>query len=211
MALLIRYLKKHWPLVFVALLLAAVNQIFSRFSIPVSSGTSLTNTPLNSISTRQANSFAASASFWLPLWALRLFPESRKIFRLLREPDHATDWRRLICGRSRAFPVTALRCFRRPAQRRDAWQAQKVRNDVERFISAFVNILFTATVGVIFVTVYAFSIDWIIAPAFLLTVPVLGGISSVLSRRSNRSRKPSSPKLQRSPEPPPNPSATSNL
>ena len=29
MALLIRYLKKHWPLVFVALLLAAVNQIFS--------------------------------------------------------------------------------------------------------------------------------------------------------------------------------------
>jgi ATP-binding cassette, subfamily B, bacterial len=43
--------------------------------------------------------------------------------------------------------------------------------------------LFTATVGVIFVTVYALRIDWIIAPAFLLTVPLLGGISSILSRK----------------------------
>jgi ATP-binding cassette subfamily B protein len=60
---------------------------------------------------------------------------------------------------------------------------QKVRTDVERFISAFVNILFTATVGVIFVTIYAIKVYWLIAPAFLLTVPLLGGISSVLSRK----------------------------
>ncbi len=60
---------------------------------------------------------------------------------------------------------------------------QKVRTDVERFITAFVNILFTATVGVVFVTVYALRIDWIIAPAFLLTVPILGIMSSVLSRK----------------------------
>src|SRR5206468_10392239 len=60
---------------------------------------------------------------------------------------------------------------------------QKVRNDVERFITAFVNILFTASVGVVFVTIYALQVDWVIVPAFLLTVPVLGVISSVLSRR----------------------------
>src|SRR6059058_4936240 len=51
---------------------------------------------------------------------------------------------------------------------------QKVRSDVERFISAFVNILFTATVGVVFVTIYALRVYWIIAPAFLLNVPLLG-------------------------------------
>ena len=54
---------------------------------------------------------------------------------------------------------------------------------MERFIAAFVNILFTATVGVIFVTIYALRVDWIIAPAFLLTVPLLGGMSSLLSRK----------------------------
>jgi len=60
---------------------------------------------------------------------------------------------------------------------------QKVRNDVERFIAAFVNILFTAAVGVVFVTIYALHVSWIIAPAFLLTVPILGYLSSTLSRK----------------------------
>ena len=60
---------------------------------------------------------------------------------------------------------------------------QKVRTDVERFITAFVNILFTASVGVVFVTIYALRVDWVIAPVFLLTVPLLGVISSVLSRK----------------------------
>ena len=60
---------------------------------------------------------------------------------------------------------------------------QKVRNDVERFVAAFVNILFTAAVGVVFVTIYALHVSWIIAPAFLLTVPILGFLSSTLSRK----------------------------
>ena len=60
---------------------------------------------------------------------------------------------------------------------------QKVRSDVERLISASINVLFTSLVGIIFVMVYASTVHWIIAPVFLLTVPVLGIISSVLSRR----------------------------
>ena len=60
---------------------------------------------------------------------------------------------------------------------------QKVRSDVERLISASINVLFTSLVGIIFVMVYAFTVHWLIAPVFLLTVPVLGIISSVLSKR----------------------------
>jgi ATP-binding cassette, subfamily B, bacterial len=60
---------------------------------------------------------------------------------------------------------------------------QKVRSDVERLISASINVLFTSLVGIIFVMVYAFTVHWLIAPIFLLTVPVLGIISSVLSKR----------------------------
>src|SRR5689334_3364946 len=60
---------------------------------------------------------------------------------------------------------------------------QKVRSDVEKFIAAFVNVLFTTLVGVIFVMVYAFKVHWAIAPAFMLTVPLLAVLSSVLSRR----------------------------
>ena len=60
---------------------------------------------------------------------------------------------------------------------------QKARTDSERFIAAFVNIVFTTLVGVVFVVIYAINVHWAIAPAFLITVPLLGGLSSVLSRR----------------------------
>ena len=60
---------------------------------------------------------------------------------------------------------------------------QKVRSDVEKFISLAINMLFTTLVGVLFVMIYALSVHWIIAPAFLLTVPLIGIMSSVLSRR----------------------------
>jgi ATP-binding cassette subfamily B protein len=38
-------------------------------------------------------------------------------------------------------------------------------------------------VGVVFVVVYAFSVHWLIAPVYFATVPLLGWLSSVLSRR----------------------------
>src|SRR5438445_4209397 len=60
---------------------------------------------------------------------------------------------------------------------------QKVRTDVERLISTAVNTVFTTLVGIVFVTVYAFTVHWIIAPVYFLTVPLLGWLSSTLSRR----------------------------
>src|SRR5215207_6904143 len=60
---------------------------------------------------------------------------------------------------------------------------QKVRSDVERLISASINVVFTSLVGIIFVMIYAFTVHWLIAPIYFLTVPVLGVLSSVLSKR----------------------------
>lgn len=60
---------------------------------------------------------------------------------------------------------------------------QKVRSDVERLISAAINILFTTLVGIIFVTIYAINVHWLIAPVYFATIPILGIISSVLSKK----------------------------
>jgi len=60
---------------------------------------------------------------------------------------------------------------------------QKVRSDVERLISASINILFTTLVGIIFVTIYAVNVHWLIAPVYFATIPILGIISSVLSKK----------------------------
>ncbi len=66
---------------------------------------------------------------------------------------------------------------------------QKVRSDVEKLISTAINVLFTSLVGIIFVMVYAFSVHWVIAPVYFLTVPILGLLSSVLSRRIKQIQK----------------------
>jgi ATP-binding cassette, subfamily B, bacterial len=60
---------------------------------------------------------------------------------------------------------------------------QKVRTDVERLISASINVLFTSMVGIVFVVIYALTVHWVIAPVFVATVPLLGILSSVLSRK----------------------------
>ncbi|MEN3338106.1 MAG: ATP-binding cassette, subfamily bacterial [Acidobacteriota bacterium] len=66
---------------------------------------------------------------------------------------------------------------------------QKVRTDVERLIATSINVLFTSLVGIIFVMIYAFTVHWLIAPVYFLTVPILGIISSVLSRRIKQIQK----------------------
>jgi ATP-binding cassette subfamily B protein len=66
---------------------------------------------------------------------------------------------------------------------------QKVRSDVEKLISASINVLFTSLVGIIFVMIYAFSVHWLIAPVYFLTIPLLGLLSSVLSRRIKQIQK----------------------
>ncbi|MBL0049585.1 MAG: ABC transporter ATP-binding protein [Bacteroidetes bacterium] len=60
---------------------------------------------------------------------------------------------------------------------------QKVRTDVEKLIFAFISILFTSLVGVVFVMIYAIRIHWIIAVVYFAAVPILGFITSLLSKR----------------------------
>ena len=56
---------------------------------------------------------------------------------------------------------------------------QKKKPTWERLIStAIINVLFTSLVGIIFVMAYAFSVHWLIAPVYFLTVPILGVLSS---------------------------------
>lgn len=59
---------------------------------------------------------------------------------------------------------------------------QKVRNDTERFITNFINILFSSIVGIGFLLWYAFTKHWALIPVFLIGVVVLGGLTSILSR-----------------------------
>lgn len=58
---------------------------------------------------------------------------------------------------------------------------QKVRTDTEKFINAFVNILFSSLVGIGFLIWYAVTKHWALVPVFLIGVLLLGGLTGMLS------------------------------
>jgi ATP-binding cassette subfamily B protein len=60
---------------------------------------------------------------------------------------------------------------------------QKVRTDVEKLVQAVINVLFTSLIGIIFVTVYAITVYWVIAVVYFSFIPLLGILSSLLSKR----------------------------
>jgi ATP-binding cassette subfamily B protein len=66
---------------------------------------------------------------------------------------------------------------------------QKVRSDFERLTNASVNILFISLVGVVFVMVYTLTVHWLIAFVYFMTIPVLGTLVSVLSKKIKKIQK----------------------
>ena len=66
---------------------------------------------------------------------------------------------------------------------------QRMRTDVERVISLGINSAFTTLVGVVFVSIYAVTVHWLIAPIYLSTIPIIAGLSAVLSRKIKRVQK----------------------
>ncbi len=183
MVLLFQYLRKNLHLVFAALLLAAVNQIFSLLD-PL-----IFRHIIDSYATKfhqyTTGQFIRGVSILLgAAVGVAFISRVAKNFQdyYVNVVVQRTGAELYADGVERSLSLPYV-VFEDQRSGETLGKLQKVRSDVERFITAFVNILFTATVGVVFVTVYALRIDWVIAPAFLLTVPVLGVISSVLSRK----------------------------
>jgi ATP-binding cassette, subfamily B, bacterial len=59
----------------------------------------------------------------------------------------------------------------------------KVRTDTEKFIISFINILFGLLVGVIFVAVYSFTLHWSIMPVYFGGIVLLSLLTGFLSKR----------------------------
>jgi len=65
----------------------------------------------------------------------------------------------------------------------------KVRVDTEKFIIAFINVLFGILVGVVFVSIYSFSLHWSIMPIYVLGMILLSLLTSLLSKKIKRIQK----------------------
>jgi ATP-binding cassette, subfamily B, bacterial len=60
---------------------------------------------------------------------------------------------------------------------------QKVKTDAERFINAFINVLFSSLVGIGFLLWYSINKNWLLIPVFFVGVVLLGSLTGLLSKR----------------------------
>jgi ATP-binding cassette, subfamily B, bacterial len=181
--LLLGYLHKYWRLVVLALVLAAINQIFSLLD-PL-----IFRHVIDDYATKYRE--YTTGEFFRGVGLLmaaavgvafvsRVAKNFQDYFVNVVTQRVGADLYSDGIRHSLALP---FQVFEDQRSGETLGKLQKVRSDVERFIAASVNMVFMTLVGVVFVMIYAFKAHWSIAPAYLATIPLLGGLSSILSRK----------------------------
>jgi ATP-binding cassette, subfamily B, bacterial len=183
MSILYSYLRQYFPLVALALLLATINQVFSLLD-PL-----IFRHVIDNYATKYQQYTIAEFFRGVSL----LLGATVGVAFVSRVAKNIQDYvinritqqigARMYADGIRHSLSLPYQVFEDQRSGETLGKLQKVRTDVEKFIQVSINILFSTLVGVVFVMIYAFNVHWAIAPAFFLTIPVLGTLSSVLSRR----------------------------
>src|ERR1700730_11877108 len=183
MAILYRYLKNYWSLVAVALVLATITNVFSLLD-PL-----IFRHIIDSYATRyreySSPQFVRGVSVLLAgVIGVALLSRVAKNFQdyFVNVITQKVGARIYTDGirHSLELPYTL---FENQRSGETLGKLQKARSDVEKFVALLVNMVFTTLIGLVFVMIYSARVHWSVAPAYLLTVPLLGGLSSLLSRK----------------------------
>jgi ATP-binding cassette subfamily B protein len=189
MRLLFSYLRQYWKLVVLALFLAAINQIFSLLD-PF-----IFRHVIDEYATRYQEYTTAEFFKGVSL----LLAAAIGVAFVSRVAKNFQDYfinvivqrmgAQIYSDGLRHSLELPYSVFEDQRSGETLGKLQKVRTDVEKLTVAAINIVFTSLVGVLWVMGYALSVHWVIALVYFMTVPVLGLLSSVLSRKIKQIQK----------------------
>lgn len=192
MKILLKYLKPYKWLIFLTLLLAAINTGFSMID-PILLGKLVTLASNYSITTEASDSFLWSFRFSKPgvIFILLMSISVAMVSRIAKNfQDYFLNVVIQKFGAS-VFTDGLRHAMKLPYQEFEDQRSgetlsilTKVRIDVEKFMNYLINVLFGIIVGVVFVFVYAaLFIHWSIPVAYLLGIVVLTFITNALSKK----------------------------
>ena len=183
MRTLLQYLKPHKWLVALALLLSAINMVFSLFE-PMIFGKiiDLFASKANQLTKQQ---YINGVLSWLGLGVgAAMVSRIAKAFQ-----DYFMNVVVQKFG-AKIFTDGLRHSMGLPFQEFEDQRSgetlsilEKVRSDTERFIMYFINILFPTITGIIFVIWYATSKHWLLAPVYFGGIIILAVLTSLLSRK----------------------------
>ncbi len=191
MKLLMQYLSRYKLMIFLAIILAAINQSFSLLN-PIMAGkilNQLVNHPhtydLKGLEPRtQTAYFHLALRFVLYIMGIAMVSRIAKNFQ-----DYVVN---VVIQKFGARLYTdglrhALRLPYQDFEDQSSGQTlsvlQKVRTDCEKFINSFFNVLLPTIVGIVFVIVYTVSLSPYLPLVYLGGAAVLGFLTSLLSKK----------------------------
>lgn len=188
MKLLLQYLSRYKGLIFLALILAAINQVFSLLNPYI-----LGNIIIDPYANKAANYRATgnSAGFFRGITiGLLLIIGAAMVSRIAKAfQDYVVNVVIQKFG-ARLYTDGLRHALRLPYQDFEDQRSgetlsvlQKVRADCEKFITNFVNVLFSTLVGIVFVTIIAFRLSPMLPAIYLVGAVVLAILTSFLSRK----------------------------
>jgi ATP-binding cassette subfamily B protein len=189
MQILYSYLKKYWKLLALTLFLAAINQVFSLLDPlifrHVIDGFA---TKFNQFTFGQ---FIRGVGFLLSLAVGAAFVS--RVAKNFQDFYVNTITQRIgaemyATGIKHSLGLPYQQ-FEDERSGETLGKIQQVRTDTENLITAAINVIFTTLVGFIFVIIYAINVYWLIAPLYFITIPLIGGVSIILSRKIKRIQK----------------------
>ena len=195
MKLLISYIKPYKWLVGLALFLAAVNQVFSLFA-PAITGNILdlfVNHPhiLPNKSPRTEHQFFfGTGQYHGLIYFLLLLIGTAMVSRIAKAfQDYFSNVLIQKFGAT-IFTDGLKHSMRLPYQDFEDQRSgetlsilTKVRLDTEKFITNFINVFFVIIVSIVFISIYAFRLHWVIMPVYTIGIVLIAVVTSLLSRR----------------------------
>lgn len=189
MQIFFNYLKKYWKFCVLTLFLASINQIFS-FLDPYIFRFVIDKYATQPDLYTRAEFFHGVGLLLLAIIGVAFISRVAKNFQdyYLNGVSQrvGADLYRDGVAHTLSLPY---RVFEDERSGETLGKLQKVRQDTEKLIAALVNVFFVSLVGFIFVAIYATNIFWGISLAFFATIPIIGGLSFVLSGKIKNIQK----------------------
>lgn len=183
MKLLLEYLKRYKSLLAAALVLATINQVFSLFDPQVFR--LIVDGYVTKIGTMSRDEFVRGVLLLLLAYVgVALVSRIAKNFQdyfvnVVSQRVGAQLYERSV-SHSFSLPYAV---FEDQRSGEILQKMQKARADAQSLITNFINLLFVSLVGLVFVTIYAFTVHVAIGTVYALLAPAMGTLMFFISRR----------------------------
>lgn len=183
MKILFKYLRPHRLLIALSLVLAASAQLLSLLD-PVIFGRIIDDYSTNRLKL-SSHQLISEVIYWLIIALLIAF--ASKLCKAIQE----FTTRKVVARFGMSIFNDGLKqtlrlSFQEFEESRSGTTLsvlQKVKTDAERFINAFINILFSSSVGIGFLLWYSLNKNWLLVPVFFVGVLLLGSLTGLISKK----------------------------